>query len=440
MRRHGPRREPPKGLAVPGTPAGRRVVITGIGVIAPQGNGVKQYWELLASGRTATRAISTFDASRFRSRVAAECDFDPVAAGLTQRQRRRWDRTTQFAVVAAREALADSGILGELDPARTGAMIGTACGMTQSLDHEYAVASDEGSKWLVDEEHGSPYLYDYFLPSSMAAEVAWLAEAEGPVGIVSTGCTSGIDVLTHACDLIEEGSADVMIAGASDAAISPITVACFDAIKATTPRNDDPATASRPFDRTRNGFALGEGAAVFVLEELGRARRRGVHVYAEITGYSSRCNAYSMTGLRLDGREMAEAITGALNRSRLSPSDVDYVNAHGSATKQNDRHETAAFKLSLGDHARRTPISSIKSMIGHSLGAVCALEVAACALAIEHSVIPPTANLHEPDPDCDLDYVPLVAREQRVDVALSVASGFGGFQSAIVLARPERVR
>ncbi|KND26491.1 beta-ACP synthase [Streptomyces acidiscabies] len=416
----------------------RRVVITGIGVVAPGGIGKKQYWDLLTAGRTATRTISRFDASPFRSRVAAECDFDPVSAGLSHRQIRQWDRTTQFAVVAGKEALEDSGIIGQSDSWRTGVMVGTACGSTVSLDSEYAIVSDQGKAWLVDESHGSPYLYDYFVPSSMAAELAWTAEAEGPVGVVSTGCTSGIDVVGHAVDLIRDGAADVMIAGASDAAISPITVACFDAIKATSARNDSPETASRPFDRTRNGFVLGEGSAFFVLEELGHARRRDAHIYAEISGHASRCNAYSMTGLRDDGLEMADAITAALDESRFTPADLDYVNAHGSSTKQNDRHETAAFKRSLGEHAYRTPISSIKSMIGHSLGAICALEVAACALAVEHSVIPPTANLHEPDPECDLDYVPLIARESRVDTVLSVASGFGGFQSAVMLNKPER--
>ncbi|WP_432840378.1 beta-ketoacyl-[acyl-carrier-protein] synthase family protein [Dactylosporangium sp. CA-092794] len=414
----------------------RRVVLTGIGVVAPGGVGRKQFWDLLTSGRTATRAISTFDAGQFRSRVAAEVDFDPVAAGLSRRQIRRWDRTTQFAVVAAAEALDDSGIRGSLEPARTAVVMGTACGMTMSLDHEYSVVSDEGRLWQVDDAHGSPYLYDYFLPSSMAAEIAWLAEAEGPVCVVSTGCTSGVDVAAHASDLILDGVADVVVVGASDAAISPITVACFDAIKATTARNDTPGTASRPFDLTRDGFTLGEGAAVFVLEELTHARRRGARAYAEILGYGLRCNAYSMTGLRSDGREMADAIRSALDAARLDPTAIDYVNAHGSATKQNDLHETNAFKASLGAHAYDVPVSSIKSMIGHSLGAICAIELAACALAIEHSVVPPTANLHHPDPRCDLDYVPLTAREQPVDVALSVASGFGGFQSAVVLAKP----
>ncbi|RJQ78129.1 beta-ketoacyl-[acyl-carrier-protein] synthase family protein [Amycolatopsis panacis] len=410
-----------------------RVVITGIGVVAPGDRGTKQFWELITAGRTATRPISLFDASSFRSRVAAECNFDPIAAGLSQRQIRKWDRTTQFCVVAAREAVADSGMLGEQDPLRTGVAIGTACGMTQSLDREYAVVSDEGSSWLVDPDYGVPQLYDYFLPSSMATEIAWLVEAEGPVGLVSTGCTSGVDVIGHAADLIRDGEADIMVAGASEAPISPITVACFDAIKATTARNHEPESASRPFDQTRSGFVLGEGAAVFVLEELGHAKRRGAHIYAEIVGYASRCNAYSMTGLRPDGREMADAIDGALKQAGIDPSRIGYVNAHGSSTRQNDRHETAAIKTSLGAHAYQVPVSSIKSMVGHSLGAIGSLEVAACALTIEHSVIPPTANLHVPDPECDLDYVPLVAREQEVDVVLSVASGFGGFQSAILL-------
>lgn len=272
----------------------------------------------------------------------------------------------------------------------------------------------------------------------MVAELAWQAGAEGPSAVVSTGCTSGLDALGHAAELIREGSADVMIAGATEAPISPITSACFDAIHATTPRNDEPGAASRPFDLTRNGLVLGEGAAVLVLEELESARRRNAHIYAEIAGYASRCNAYHMTGLKPDGREMAEAIDRALGEARISPDAVDYVNAHGSSTKMNDRHETAAFKRSLGAHAYDVPVSSIKSMIGHSLGAIGALEIAACALAIEHDVVPPTANLHTPDPDCDLDYVPLTARDHRTDVVLSVGSGFGGFQTAMVLANPDR--
>ncbi|SEC50207.1 beta-ketoacyl synthase [Streptomyces sp. PAN_FS17] len=417
----------------------RRVVITGMEVLAPGGIGTKSFWSLLSEGRTATRGITFFDPSPFRSRVAAEIDFDPEVHGLSPQEVRRMDRAAQFAVVAARGAVADSGIeVAEYDPYRVGVTIGSAVGATMGLDEEYRIVSDGGRLDLVDHAYAVPHLYNYLVPSSFAAEVAWAVGAQGPSTVVSTGCTSGIDSVGHALELIREGSADVVIAGSSDAPISPITMACFDAIKATTPRHDEPERASRPFDGTRNGFVLGEGAAVFVLEELGSARRRGAHIYAEIAGYATRSNAYHMTGLRPDGAEMAEAIRVALDEARMNPEGIDYVNAHGSGTKQNDRHETAAFKRSLGEHAYRTPVSSIKSMVGHSLGAIGSIEIAASALAMEHNVVPPTANLHTRDPECDLDYVPLTARDQITDAVLSVGSGFGGFQSAMVLARPER--
>ncbi|WP_326599891.1 beta-ketoacyl-[acyl-carrier-protein] synthase family protein [Streptomyces sp. NBC_01803] len=414
----------------------RRVVITGIGVVAPGGIGVKNFWSLLSEGRTATRGITFFDPTPFRSRVAAEVDFDPEAAGLSPQEIRRMDRAAQFAVVSAAEAVADSGLEpADLDPYRTGVTVGSAVGATMGLDQEYRVVSDGGRLDLVDHEYAVPHLYDYFVPSSFAREVAWSVGAEGPATVVSTGCTSGLDSVGYATELIREGSVDVMIAGASDAPISPITVACFDAIKATTSRNDDPEHASRPFDNSRNGFVLGEGAAVFVLEEYERAKQRGARIYAEIAGFASRCNAFHMTGLRPDGREMAEAINTAMNEARMNPDEIDYINAHGSGTKQNDRHETAAMKRSLGDHAYRTPVSSIKSMVGHSLGAIGSIEIAASALAIENNLVPPTANLHTADPECDLDYVPLKAREWQTDAVLTVGSGFGGFQSAMVLRR-----
>ncbi|MGW6582583.1 beta-ketoacyl-[acyl-carrier-protein] synthase family protein [Streptomyces globisporus] len=418
---------------------GRRVVITGIGVLAPGGVGTKNFWKLLSEGRTATRGITFFDPSPFRSKVAAEIDFDAEMHGLSPQEIRRMDRAAQFGVVTAREALADSGLdLAGFDPYRTGVTIGSAVGATMGLDEEYRVVSDGGRLDLVDHTYAPRHLYDHFVPSSFSAEVAWAVGAEGPNTVVSTGCTSGIDSVGYAVELIREGTADVMVAGATDAPISPITMACFDAIKATTPRSDDPASASRPFDGTRSGFVLGEGSAVFVLEELTAARRRGAHMYAEIAGYASRCNAFHMTGLRPDGREMAEAIRVALDEARVNPEAIDYINAHGSGTKQNDRHETAAFKLSLGEHAYRTPVSSIKSMVGHSLGAIGSIEIAASVLAMENNVVPPTANLHTPDPECDLDYVPLTARENTTDTVLTVGSGFGGFQSAMVLTRAER--
>jgi act minimal PKS ketosynthase (KS/KS alpha) len=415
---------------------GRAVVITGIGVVAPGGIGVPAFWDLLTAGRTATRRISLFDPSGFGSRIAAECDFDPEACGLDAADARRLDRTSQFAMVAAAEAMRDSGLdLAAVPPERIGTVIGSAVGCTIALEQQYKAVSGSGQSWLVDHTGATRYLYDYLVPSSIAAEVAWRAGAEGPVSTVSTGCTSGLDAVGHAAALIDEGSADVVVAGAADAPISPITVACFDTIRATSRNNDDPEHASRPFDRRRDGFVLGEGSAVFVLEPAESARRRGARGYCEVAGFARRANAYHMTGLRPDGREMAEAIAVAMARARVGPDRIDYVNAHGSGTKQNDLHETAAFKRSLGEHAYRAPISSIKSMVGHSLGAIGSIEVAACALALQHQVVPPTANLEVPDPECDLDYVPGTARDARLDVVLSVGSGFGGFQTAVVLAR-----
>ncbi|MFD7247966.1 beta-ketoacyl-[acyl-carrier-protein] synthase family protein [Streptomyces massasporeus] len=417
----------------------RRAVITGIGVVAPGGIGTESFWRLLVEGRTATRTITQFDASGHRCRVAAECDFDPLALGLTPQQVRRTDRVSQLAMVAAGEALADSGL--EIDGAlaeRTGVALGSAVGGTTTMEREYSVLSEGGRNWVVDPSFAVPHLYDYFLPSSIASEVARTTSALGPASVVSTGCTSGIDSVGYAAELIRDGEADVMVTGATDAPISPITVTCFDVIRATSARNDDPATACRPFDRTRTGLILGEGSAVLILEELEHARRRGATVYAEVSGYAARCNAYHMTGLTAEGREMSEAIDLALADARVDPGAVDYVNAHGSGTKQNDRHETAAVKRSLGQHAYDTPMSGIKSMIGHSLGAIGSLEIAACALSMRHGVVVPTANLHEPDPECDLDYVPNTAREKRLDAVLTVGSGFGGFQSAMVLTSPER--
>jgi act minimal PKS ketosynthase (KS/KS alpha) len=416
----------------------RRAVITGVGAVAPGGIGKKAYWDLLAAGRSATRRITHFDASPYRSQMAAEVDWDARQEGLSLQEERRLDRAAQFAVVACREARSDAGLEFErLDPTRVAVTLGSAVGCTTSLEREYIVGSAEGRKWEIDAAYAVPHLYDYFTPSSMSAEIAYAVGAEGPVNVVSTGCTSGLDSVGYAAELIVEGTADVIVTGATEAPLSPITVVCFDVIRASSTRNDDPNTACRPFDKTRDGLVLGEGAAIIVLEEYEHARKRGAKIYAEVAGFASRCNAYHMTGLHPDGKEMAEAINAAMTQARVEPSDIHYINAHGSGTKQNDRHETAAFKRSLGQQAYQIPVSGFKSMIGHSLGAIGSLEIVGCLMAIDQGVIAPTANLNEPDPECDLDYVPLVAREAKVDSVLTVGSGFGGFQSAMVLRRVE---
>ncbi|MGW1379324.1 beta-ketoacyl-[acyl-carrier-protein] synthase family protein [Streptomyces sp. NPDC002446] len=414
----------------------RRVAVTGVGIVAPGGVGVPAFWDLLSSGRTATRGITLFNPEGFRSRIAAECDFDPAAHGLSRDEIARSDRYIQFAMAAADEALRDAGLDTEKeDPWRIGVSLGTAVGGTTRLEHDYVAVSDRGQRWDVDHRPAGRYLERAFSPSSLASEVAERVGAHGPVQTVSTGCTSGLDAIGYAFHSIEEGRVDVCIAGASDSPISPITVACFDAIKATSPNNDDPAHASRPFDAHRDGFVMGEGGAVLVLEELEHARARGATVHCEIRGYATFGNAYHMTGLTQEGLEMAEAINRALGHARVDATQVDYVNAHGSGTQQNDRHETAAVKRSLGKHAYNVPMSSIKSMVGHSLGAIGAIEIVACVLALTHQVVPPTANYETPDPECDLDYVPRTARELPLRSVLSVGSGFGGFQSAVVLTR-----
>ncbi|MCE6997193.1 beta-ketoacyl-[acyl-carrier-protein] synthase family protein [Saccharothrix sp. S26] len=415
----------------------RRAVVTGLGVVAPGGTGTPAFWDLLTAGRTATRPISLFPASGFRSRIAAECDFDPLDHGLGAADVDRMDRYAQFAAVAADEAWRQADLCAP-DPWRIGVCMGSAVGGTTVLERDYAITSAEGRRWLVDPSRASRFLHRALSPSALAAEVAERVGAQGPVRGVSTGCTAGLDAVGHGARLVEDGRADVVVAGAAESPISPITVACFDAIRATSARNEEPATAARPFDRDRDGFVLGEGAAVLVLEESDHARRRGARALAEVGGFATRSNAHHMTGLTTDGVELAEAACRALESARRSAADVDYVNAHGSGTRQNDRHETAALKRAMGRHAHEVPVSSIKSMVGHSLGAIGAIELVACVLAMVHGVVPPTANLRTPDPECDLDYVPGTARERHLRTVLSLGSGFGGFQSAVVLTDPAR--
>ncbi len=393
----------------------RRAVVTGLEVLAPGGVGSDAFWKLLSEGRTATRRITFFDPSPFRSQVAAEIDFDPEAHGLGPQEIRRMDRAAQFAVVAAREAIADSGLDPPAgDPHRTGVTVGSAVGATMGLDQEYRVVSDGGRLDLVDHDYAVPHLYDYLVPSSFATEVAWAVGAEGPATVVSTGCTSGIDAVGYAAELIREGSADVMIAGATDAPISPITMACFDAIKATTPRNDEPERASRPFDGTRNGFVLGEGAAIFVLEELEQRpppRRPHLRRDRRLRDALQRLpHDRAARRRRGDGRgDPRRARRGPHAPARRSTTSTRTARAPSRTTGTRPPRSSAAWAST----PTGTPVSSIKSMIGHSLGAIGSIEIAASVLAMEHDVVPPTANLHTPDPECDLDYVPLTAREQH---------------------------
>ncbi len=419
----------------------RRTAVTGIGVVAPGGATREAFWEQITAGRTATRKITAFDASGFRSQIAAEVDFDPLQAGLDEHQKRRQDRYIQFATAAAIEATADSGLdFDAVDHDRMGVCLGSAVGGTIVLEDGFVAVSNRGREWLVDPEYALPFLYQGLIPSSLASEVALRFEAHGPAVVISTGCTSGVDAIGYGHQMIQDGEADIVISGAAESPVSPISMACFDPIKATSQRNDDAAHASRPFDRDRDGFVMGEGSAILILEEFESALARGAHIYCEVVGYGTRGNAFHMTGLRPDALEMSEAILDAMRQAGIEPQDIDYINAHGSGTKQNDRHETNAYKNTLGEQAYKIPISSIKSMIGHSLGAIGAIEMAACALAIDRGVVPPTANWENRDPECDLDYTPNTAVRKTIRTALSTASGFGGFQSAMIMSLPDEVR
>lgn len=419
----------------------KRVVVTGIGVVAPGGVGREPFWDTLVTGKSACNLATTIEhLELFRSHmVGGIVDWDPVASGLSEEQIAHFDRHIQFALVAVAEAWADSSLdHSQLDVARLGVSAGTAIGSTPRLEQEYLTVSSQATEFTVNPLLATPYLYHAVSPATLSATIASQFGVHGPVVTVSSGCTAGIDAIAHAFEWIRDGEVEVAIAGASEAGICPINMASFDAIKGTSPRNSDPTTASRPFDGSRNGFVLGEGSAFLLLEELEFARRRNAHIYAEITGYGSALNAYHMTGLQSDGLDMAQAINTALEESGVEKDQVQYINAHGSSTIQNDLHETNAFKAVWGQQAYRIPISSIKSMIGHSLGAIGAIEIAACALVIERDIIPPTINYQTPDARCDLDYVPNIARKQPVDVLVSTGSGFGGFQSALVLTSVNR--
>ncbi len=412
------------------------VMITGIGVVAPGGIGREAFWKTLVAGKSTADLAQIANLEQFRSQVvAAISDWDPYRFGLTEEEVARTSRHTQFGLVAVAEALLESGLdLTCLDLTRVGVAAGTAIGSTFRLEQEYAVVSKQATEFNVDPLLASPFLYHAMTPTSLSAEIAAHYRVQGPVVTISTGCTAGIDAIAHAFEWVRDGDAEVVIAGAAEAGICPINMASFDAIKGTTPSNTTPKTASRPFDNMRNGFVLGEGSAFLVLESLEHARKRHAPViYAEIKGYGSALNAYHMTGLQRHGLDMVQAMEAALNMAEIAPEDIQYINAHGSSTRQNDLHETNAFKTIWDSQAYTIPISSLKSMIGHSLGAIGAIETAACALILQRGIIPPTLNYQAPDPECDLDYVPNVAREQTVRNIVSTASGFGGFQSALVI-------
>lgn len=414
----------------------KRVVITGVGIISPNGIGNEACWESMINGVSAVRRVNEFDVSLFNTKIAAQVrDFDPVVLGLTWEESVRMDRYVQFAVVAARMALEDSRVdLSKINKERMGVSLANAICGTKYMEEEFALVTDSGTK-PIDPSIVRPDLYDASMFNTPSSEIAAKYGLHGICNTISTGCTAGTDSVGFSYEAIQDGDADIMITGASEAPITPITFGAFDTVNVLSVHNDEPEKASRPFDAKRNGFVISEGAGLLVVEELEHAKKRGARIYCEIIGFGTTCNAYHMTDLPAEGDAMSDCIQLAMEDAEIRAEDIDYVNAHGSSTRQNDVFETSAYKMALGDHAYKVPISSLKSMIGHPLAGANGIELAIGALIFERNVLPPTINQEEPDPRCDLDYIPNVKREKKVNCMLKTSSGFSGIHSAMVLRR-----
>jgi 3-oxoacyl-[acyl-carrier-protein] synthase II len=408
----------------------RRVVITGLGAVTPIGNDISQYWEGLSSGRNGVAGITLFDASRHACRFAAEVKgFDP-SGWLEPKEAKRWDRFCQFGVVAAKQAVAHAGLsIDGANQHRVGVAIGSGVGGLLMMETQAQVLHERGP------DRVSPFCVPMMIPNMATGLAAIALGAKGPSTAVATACAAGSNAIGDAFRLIQLGLADAMVCGGAESAITPLGVAGFASAKALSFRNDDPATASRPFDAERNGFVIGEGAGVLVLESLEHAQARGATVLAEIVGYGMTCDAHHITAPSPGGVGGAEAIRLAIQDGRLAPEDVDYINAHGTSTPANDSNETSAIKSALGERAKRIPVSSTKSMTGHLLGGSGGIEAVAAVLAIQHQLVPPTINYQNPDPACDLDVVPNQARTAKVDVVLSNSFGFGGHNVCLAFRR-----
>jgi beta-ketoacyl-acyl-carrier-protein synthase II len=409
----------------------QRVLVTGIGVVSPLGLDAPSSWSNLVEGRSGIDFITSFDAEGFDTRFAAEVKgFDPESY-LDRKEARRMDRFAQFAAVAAQEACRQASIEPKvLDPYRIGVIIGSGIGGILTLSQQHEVLSTKGPKRV------TPFLIPMMLGDMASAQVSMITGSMGANYCVVSSCSSGADALGQGWQMIRRGQADVVLAGGSEAPITPIAVAGFNSCRALSRFNENPKRASRPFNRDRDGFVMGEGSAVLVLESEHHAQQRGVPPLAELRGYGATSDAYHLTEPNPTGQSAANAVLMALESAGVDASEIDYLNAHGTSTPLNDWQETKAIKLALGEEAYRVRISSTKSMTGHLLGAGGALEAAICVLAIQNGVMPPTINLVDPDPECDLDYTPLKARCQQIKVCVSNSFGFGGHNSVLVFADP----
>ena len=411
----------------------RRVVITGLGVVSPVGNGKEKFWNNLLAGKPGVGPFTQFDATDFPVKIAGEVkDFDPVALAGDRKTVRHMDRYTQFAVAAAKMAVADAKLdMTKEDPDMAGTLIGTGIGGIHVMEDTILQIEKRGP------EKVNPFAIPMMIANMASGQVSITLGLRGPVLTDVTACASGTNSIGLAARLIKYGDADIMIAGGAEAAVSKAPMAGFAAMKALSSRDCPPEEASCPFDAGRDGFVLGEGSGVLVLEELEHAKKRGAHIYAELAGYGSNGDAYHITAPRPGGELAYLCMEKALKDAHTKPEEVDYINAHGTSTRLNDLNETSAIKALLGKHAYEIPVNSTKSMTGHLLGAAGAIEAVVCTLSIENNKVHPTINLKERDPECDLDYVTEGARDVKINVAMSNSFGFGGHNAVIVMRRYE---
>lgn len=413
----------------------RRVVLTGVGAVTPVGNNVKDFWEALLSGKTGVARLTAFDPSPFSSQIAAEVKGFDATKYMTPKQKRRFDPFVKFAIAAAKMAVEDSGLdLGAINMERAGVYIGSGIGGLHTIEVEH-----EKYLRISDEHKAASRISPFLIPMLIVNMASGMASIElgfkGPNSSVVTACATGSHSIGDAFKIIQRGDADMMAAGGTEAATTKMGFGGFCALKALSTHNDEPEKASRPFDRERDGFVMGEGAAVVILEELEHARKRGAHIYCEMAGYGMSGDAYHMTAPDPGGDGAIRCMRACLKDAGVNIEDVDYINAHGTSTPLNDKMETAAIKSVFAEHAYKLAVSSTKGVTGHLLGATGAAELIACAKAIEENVIPPTINYEYPDPECDLDYVPNQPREAEVNVALSNSLGFGGHNATLVVKR-----
>lgn len=414
----------------------RRVVITGYGVISPIGIGAGDFWNSLVSGKSGISRISTFDTSQFSTQIGAEVkNFQPEKY-IDKKKIRKMDRFSQLAFAAAKIAIEDAKLdMKKEDPFRVGVIVGSGIGGLSTVATEHKVLLEKGPRRV------SPFMIPMLITNIAAGEIAIAHNIQGPNYSLSSACATSNHTIGDALRLIHYGDADVIIAGGSEAAVTPLGLAGFCSARALSTRNDDPEHASRPFDKERDGFVMGEGAGIVILELLEHALSRGVTIRAELIGYGATNDAYHITAPSPDGQSAARAMSNALADGGVKPEEVDYINAHGTSTPLNDKVETFAVKKVFGDYAYKIPISSSKSMIGHLLGAAGVVELIATILSMEKEMLPPTINYEFPDPECDLDYVPNKARPKKINVALSNSLGFGGHNATLVVRKykPETV-